>query len=1115
MSAVVYKKEVIKKLKKLYFKKVFVAGFNSVLNLLSFGAAALFSFTISELLFNFNSNVRTFLFFFFLSLLLITAVAIFVKEFVIKLNIFGGANIYDLAGEAGERFTDIKDSLKNALQLINEKSNTYSAELIEAEFERVFNKIRNYDFSKISRLKIGGEEILKTLLILVVLGLISVSPNINNAFVRLVNYNIEFLQKPEYSFVVRPGNGIISRGDSLKITVKIIGGKHKKPDLFLKSKDDFKFERLSVVKDSLRNFHKNFYSVQNSFHYFFKAGDVVSDTFRIKVIDRPIITNLVVTLKPPAYSGLKTSEQKDDGNISVLKGTIVKWEINSSKILSSASVILGSGNEIPLKTKGNLAFGWLKAMNKEDYYFKLIDTNGIVNSNPIKYSITIEPDDYPEIELVNPKENVSLGADNLIRLQANISDDFGFSKLLLYYKLNFSLVNKARSEFKSLKLPINKELSEESVNYNWDLTPLQLVEGDVVLFYLEVFDNDNVSGPKSAKTKILAIKVPTLDELFNKIDTAQSAASSDLQKTLSEAQSLKENLRKLNFELRKNSKKLDWNEKEKVQKAVKEFKKLIEKSKKIREKIKKLQQEIRKHKLLSRETLKKYEQLQKLFDELDNESLKKAFERMRRMLKSMMRDQVQNALQDVEFNEQAFRKSIERTIKLLKRIQVEEKLDEAIKRTQAAEKREENILKGLKNKASEPLKTKLVRKSKRLQNDLESLKRNLKELEDKMRALKDMPEKELEKVAKKFLTEKNEEVNSRITQNIRRGKFSEAQKSGRKISNNLNNLRKNLAQIKKRMLRNNRLVVMTRMLTAMNNLLGLSKKEEELKNLTKKESVNSPRIDEIAKEQSSLSNGLERVISQISSISEKTFAITPEIGRALSEAQIKMRTSINALENRMNFNAQKQQQSAMKYLNQSVALMQGALRSMMNPSQGSGGMMSLMQQLRQLTQRQMELNKLTQMLKNQKFSMRQLAQMQRLARQQQLIQKSLQELNKEFQREGESKKLTGNLNEIAQNMKEIISRLQSDNIDDNLIKRQQNILSRMLDAQRSIYRRDYEKTRVSTSGKQLRINSPGSLLLNKEIKNRLRDELLKALRSGYSKDYRELIKRYYKLLKEK
>ena len=72
-------------------------------------------------------------------------------------------------------------------------------------------------------------------------------------------------------------------------------------------------------------------------------------------------------------------------------------------------------------------------------------------------------------------------------------------------------------------------------------------------------------------------------------------------------------------------------------------------------------------------------------------------------------------------------------------------------------------------------------------------------------------------------------------------------------------------------------------------------------------------------------------------------------------------------------------------------------------------MMSLMQQLQQMANQQMDLNQLTQMMQQNKMAQQQLAQMQRLAQGQEGIRKSLEELNREAEASGKSKRLASNL----------------------------------------------------------------------------------------------------------
>ena len=100
-------------------------------------------------------------------------------------------------------------------------------------------------------------------------------------------------------------------------------------------------------------------------------------------------------------------------------------------------------------------------------------------------------------------------------------------------------------------------------------------------------------------------------------------------------------------------------------------------------------------------------------------------------------------------------------------------------------------------------------------------------------------------------------------------------------------------------------------------------------------------------------------------------------------------------------------------------------------------------------------------------------------------------------------------------MREVVTNLQTEKIDDDLVKQQEKILSRMLDAQRSINERDFEKTRQSNAGQNIARTSPPDLILStEEGKNKLKDELIKAINEGYKKDYEDIIRRYFEALEK-
>ena len=113
---------------------------------------------------------------------------------------------------------------------------------------------------------------------------------------------------------------------------------------------------------------------------------------------------------------------------------------------------------------------------------------------------------------------------------------------------------------------------------------------------------------------------------------------------------------------------------------------------------------------------------------------------------------------------------------------------------------------------------------------------------------------------------------------------------------------------------------------------------------------------------------------------------------------------------------------------------------------------------------------------------------------------------------GERRDVLGRLNELGGDMDAVIEELKAQNIDRSVIERQEKILSRLLDAQKSIREKEYSRKRKAEYEKQ-QVKSPPELqkdLIQKE--DWLRKELLEALEEGYSQEYKELIRKYFESL---
>src|SRR5690606_3587156 len=107
-----------------------------------------------------------------------------------------------------------------------------------------------------------------------------------------------------------------------------------------------------------------------------------------------------------------------------------------------------------------------------------------------------------------------------------------------------------------------------------------------------------------------------------------------------------------------------------------------------------------------------------------------------------------------------------------------------------------------------------------------------------------------------------------------------------------------LQQMQSSMMQMNQMQTFTDMMRALDNLISLSKQQEELKKESQALEPGSASFNENAQKQSNLQKNLDKVVKQLGDLSQKTFAITPEMGKSLGNAQREMMKSIQSLQNR-------------------------------------------------------------------------------------------------------------------------------------------------------------------------------------------------------------------------
>ncbi len=1060
-----------------------------------------------------------------------------------------------IAFRVGEAYPDIKDSLSNAIQLTynNKIDNIFSNELIAASYNDAVKKSEKQDFNVIIDKKSFKRSIIIFFSIVAIstISFVVMGEKAHSALNRLVNYNQSFVPPAPFSLSISPKSVDSERGDSVNVVVNYSGELSQKVFLMVKYENDQQFEKVELNNKTANSFTYKFNALKYSVECYAIAewfdSPVITDTCGINIFERPYVKAFEGKIIFPAYTGRQAQNfDQESGDIAALTGSRVEINATAAKDVEKAQIQFIS--EIAkdsafvkdtifydMKVSENTATGFFKVTNSGTYKLLVSDKDGYKNSNPIEYAVIATQDEYPAITLLQPISDVRIGDSGLLPIKLDISDDYGFTSLKLYYKRIESRYTTPDVDFKNIDISFKRSENMQNIFYVWNLHDLHISPEDKYEYYLEVADNDITTGPKKAKTPHLTVKLPSLMEAMQDAENQQKQIEEELKKVLDEAQKVQKDMEEFDRKVLKdkNKKELNWEDKKNLEKIAKKKDEISKKLDKIQDKLQKATEEMQKSNMLSEETMQKYMQLQDLMQKVDNAEFRQMQNKLQDALKQMDKKEIQKAMENYEFNEEQFKQNIERTMKMLKRMQAEQKTDAIQKQAEKMAKQQEEISKQMEN-ANKKQTEELAKKQEQLAKDMERLQEELKKLEDMMKDYQEeMPWEELQKAMEELNAEQTQQQMQQASQQMQQNQKQSAKKNQQSAQQKMQNLAKQMQQMKQQLQEEDNQEAMRQMEKSISDMIEISKNQEEITKQTTNADYNSKKLPQIAKDQEKNSRALMNVANNLSKLGEKSFSVTPEMGKELGNSMKQMSESISQLSERRTHYAKQNQAQAMTSLNSAISQMQDMLSDMKqnggscnNPGGSGQGQqpkpgMGFQQQLQQIAAEQQMINQsMKQMMQQQGqggMSPQQQAQHQRLSDKQGQSSQQMKRLADEQKQHGNKgeRKTVGDLNKLSKDMEEVLKDIKSGKIDQETIKKQDKIVSRLLDATRSINDRDFEKQRESKEGKNRFLVSPSEVdLQSQEGKSRLFREILRASKDTYTKDYQNIIYKYFKQLEK-
>lgn len=388
-----------------------------------------------------------------------------------------------------------KDDIINAFlleqNLVSDKNLNFSFELANEFVKKVKGKLLKIKPQKI----IEFEKILKVLpLNFVLIFLVFILYVFPPYVIKESIYKILFTRNPEIlGIFVSPKNIKIPYKESCEI--KVIIDKNYEvytPTLFIKTKNYDKFVKINFdSKESFLNrkvYKYKINSVEEKIFYKIKFRGVKTKTFIIEPILYPEISEIKISVFPPEYTGIKPYEVNSFNATKYFYNTNIKFTGTTNKEVKDVNLLFSDGKKIILsldKDKTNF-YGEFKVTRNTELWFEITDVENMNNFERLRYKINILEDKHPEIELVSPQNEIVVEPDVKIPLVFSCRDDISLKRVELEYYVNNNLNNKIKIKIKEYVQKTKEDLTE----YIFDLSKLKINFGDVINYYLIVYDNN-------------------------------------------------------------------------------------------------------------------------------------------------------------------------------------------------------------------------------------------------------------------------------------------------------------------------------------------------------------------------------------------------------------------------------------------------------------------------------------------------------------------------------------------------------------------------------------------------------------------------------------------------
>jgi hypothetical protein len=1076
----------------------------------------------------FGTTARTVLFWSLMSAATVVLVRFIVLPLIKLFRLGPVISHAEAARIIGTHFGEVKDKLLNTLQLREmADSGTAQRALVEAAIAQRSRELGPVPFTNAIDLRRNTRYLRYALppLAVLVLLLFAAPSLITDPARRIIAHGSEFMPEAPFRFIVLNEELVVPEQQDFELEVELEGSVIPQ-QVELEAGG----AAIPLVKQGAVRFKHRFRNVQGPITFRLTAEGFSSPSYTLRTVPDPLLLDFDLALDYPAYLNRPAETVRNTGDLTVPAGTRVTWTINARSSDRLALAFDDTTHTLaPVSSgDGRNTFRSTRRFLQGHTYHMAPGNAERTATDPMQYRVDVIPDLYPVIQVEMRTDST---APKRMFFHGEVGDDHGLKRLLFHYRFvsgGDSVPPERRQGV--ITLPLDPRATRQEFFHGWDLYNLTILPGDRIEHWFEVWDNDGVNGSKSARTTAQVFAAPTVKELARQQEQDSEALKSDLRESVREAQELQRELDKLRRELLEKQD-MGWQEKQKLENLMQRQQDLQKKIENSTERLRQSQQQQREFSPMDERLLEKQQQVQELFENVLSEEMKELYRKVQELMDQLDKEQIQEQLKEMKLDQEDVEKELDRALEMFKRMEVEQKAERIAEQLEDLARRQEQLSEDTKNEAvgNEELKQRqeeLNKEFQELREQMDDLEKKNAELEQPMQ----LPDTD----------QQQEDIQRDQQQGTEQLEKNQNQKAGGSQKNAAEKMEQLAFQMKSAMQSNAQQQQeedMDALRQLLENIVHLSFSQEALMTEMASTDTKDPRFTVQGRTQRKLRDDAKVIEDSLFALSKRVPQLQSIVNREMNAVNENMDEATRFMgEARANLRfkpmAADKQQHTMTSLNNLALLLDEALQQMMlqmqqqansgnctkpgnKPGQGNMPSMARMKAQQQALQKQLE--NMRKALeegrkpgekpgRNTPGGMGMGQQLAQMAAQQAAIRKEMQRLAQELNKDGSG---AGNqLNKLAEQMEQQEKDIVNRNITQETIRRQQDIMVRLLEHEKAERERELDQKRTSNEGREHPAVDPARYFEHQRRKAR-ESELLRTVPPGLKPYYRDRVNAYF------